>query len=258
MIFWGCLVFSRDFGRPKRAKVNIYFALRGCRASVVALHLGRWSCPLGAGGAGLLPDALPSWCVPAFCPLCCICFPALVPKYALFRVLRAFLAWFWCVCVGLYCLGALRGLCGFCAREWLGGLKACGVFASVFSFCPLLFFFFAYLQGLCFVILFLSSLPALFVLVSLWVFVFSFSLTDYTQKRKGAKVCPLRPRLSCCGCLDSCIVIEEFCCRCFGLFQLVRFVLPSNTARVGRLACSYFDFLRHYVNITNNCSAFLK
>ena len=23
--------------------------------------------------------------------------------------------------VGLYCLGALRGLCGFCVREWLGG-----------------------------------------------------------------------------------------------------------------------------------------
>ena len=36
---------------------------------------------------------------------------------ALFRVFRAFLAWFWGVCVGLSCLGALRGLCGF-VRVW--------------------------------------------------------------------------------------------------------------------------------------------
>ena len=35
--------------------------------------------------------------------------------------------------VGLCCLGALRGLWGFCVREWLGGLKACGVFAFRFS-----------------------------------------------------------------------------------------------------------------------------
>ena len=37
--------------------------------------------------------------------------------------------------------GALRGLCGFCARVELGGLEACGVFASILSyfvlFCPL-------------------------------------------------------------------------------------------------------------------------
>ena len=93
--------------------------------------------------------------------------------------------------VYLYGLRSLRGLCGFCARVELGGLKSCGVFAPVFSFCPLLFFFFAYLQGLCFVILFLSSLPALFVLVSLWVFVcvvVSFSLSDYTQKERARRV----------------------------------------------------------------------
>ena len=43
---------------------------------------------------------------------------------ALFRVFRAFLAWFWAFRVGLCCLGALRGLCGFCARVELGGLEA--------------------------------------------------------------------------------------------------------------------------------------
>ena len=35
--------------------------------------------------------------------------------------------------VYLYGLRALRGLWGFCTREWLGGLKACGVFASMLS-----------------------------------------------------------------------------------------------------------------------------
>ena len=100
--------------------------------------------------------------------------------------------------VGLYCSGALRGLCGFCVRERLGGFRACGVFASVFRFFSvfvLLLSFCPSLVWLPFVVLFL----ALFVLVSLGVFVsccgcvvgFAFSLSDYTQKRKGAKVLPL-------------------------------------------------------------------
>ena len=38
----------------------------------------------------------------------------------------------WAFRVGLYCLGALRGLWGFCTREWLGGYMACGVFAFRF------------------------------------------------------------------------------------------------------------------------------
>ena len=76
--------------------------------------------------------------------------------------------------------------------------------------------------------------------------------------RKGAKFCPLRPRFPCCGCLDSCIVIKEFLCRCFGFFQFVRFVLPTNTTGVRRLARFYFDFLRHNIDITNNRPAFLK
>ena len=45
------------------------------------------------------------------------------------------------VCVGLCCSGALRGLWGFCARVWLGGLKACGVFASLFVLLRLFLFF---------------------------------------------------------------------------------------------------------------------
>ena len=47
----------------------------------------------------------------------------------------------WGFRVGLCCLGALRGLCGFCARVELGGFGACCVFASIFPllcfrFCP--------------------------------------------------------------------------------------------------------------------------
>ena len=75
-------------------------------------------------------------------------------------------------------------------REWLGGLKACGVFAS--EFLSLLLLLSRFLLSL---LVLLSSacpllvlLPSLFVLVSLWVFVFSFSLTDYTQKERARRV----------------------------------------------------------------------
>ena len=95
--------------------------------------------------------------------------------------------------MGLCCLGALRGLCGFCVREWLGGLKDCGVFAFVFlllclSFslfvlacCPL--FFFALVVFAC---------PLALSFLSCFGFVFSFSLSDYTQEgRKGFAPCVL-------------------------------------------------------------------
>lgn len=107
-------------------------------------------------------------------------------------------------------------------------------------------------------VLLFSACPLACLVCSCVLVVVSFSLSDYMQKRKGAKVLPLRPLLFCCGCLDSCVVIKELRCRCFGLFQLVWFVLPSNAARVGRLARSYFYPFRHYVDITNNRSAFLK
>ena len=105
-----------------------------------------------------------------------------------------------------------------------------------------------------------SACPlVLFVFVCLWSLLFLFPLRTASDiKRKGTKVLPLCPLLFYCGCLDSCIVIKEFRSRCFGFFQFVRLVLPSNTARVGRLARSHLDFLRHYVDITYNRPAFLK
>lgn len=77
-------------------------------------------------------------------------------------------------------------------------------------------------------------------------------------KRKGTKVLPLCPRLFYCVCLDSCIVIEVFLCRCFGFFQFARLILPTNASSIRRLARSYFYPFRHYVNITYNSPAFLK
>ena len=42
-------------------------------------------------------------------------------KYGSVWLFKAFLARFYGVRVGLCCLGASRGLCGFCTRESLGG-----------------------------------------------------------------------------------------------------------------------------------------
>ena len=78
--------------------------------------------------------------------------------------------------MGLYCLRALRGLWGFCVREWLGGFGACGVFCLSFlllSSCPL--------------VRLSSCSPALLLLlvfgVACVVVVGFLSLSDYTQKR---------------------------------------------------------------------------
>ena len=51
------------------------------------------------------------------------------PILCLISQFKAVFSGVWGVDVYLYGLRALRGLWGFCVREWLGGLKACGVFA---------------------------------------------------------------------------------------------------------------------------------
>ena len=89
--------------------------------------------------------------------------------------------------MGLCCSCALRGLCGFCTRVELGGLKACGVFASLFVLLP---FFFC--SCVCLLLCWLSFFALVVFLcplaLSLWLFgcvVVSFSLTDYTQKERA-------------------------------------------------------------------------
>ena len=97
--------------------------------------------------------------------------------------------------VYLYGLRSLRGLWGFCVREMFGGFMACGVFALPFISLPL----FLSLFQLPLLVLLSSAYPlSLRLILGFLSFgvVVSFSLTDYTQKRKGRN--SLRPLLSCC------------------------------------------------------------
>ena len=94
----------------------------------------------------------------------------------------------WGVCVGLCCLGALRGLCGFlcaCIVRRIKGLQR--ICLSFVLFCPLSCPFapvFAFFYARC------LSLSSCFVFVgSLGVVVVSFSLADgFRHKKKGRKV----------------------------------------------------------------------
>ena len=115
---------------------------------------------------------------------------------------------FWGADVCLYGLRSLLGLCGFCARVELGGLKACGVFASILSLSPMFYLFCIrfsssspIFEGFAFVILCLSScLPCLFLChCGVCVFFFPFGLY---AKRKGAP----------CWCVLSCPVVGLFRC----------------------------------------------
>lgn len=157
---------------------------------------GRWS---GSRGCPLL-----SWRVPSLLSALPLCLWWVALEYGSISRFKGVFSVVWGVCVGLCCFGALRGLCGFCAREPLGGLKACSVFASVLfffasvlSFCPLLFFF-AYLLGLCLCCSRLVLLPSLFVLVCLLLFLFPFR---YMRKKRGRNF--LRPLSFCCGLVIS-------------------------------------------------------
>ena len=99
------------------------------------------------------------------------------------------------VCVGLCCIGALRGLCGVCTRVELGGFRACCVFASIFIVLPLFFFFFACFPAL--LVLFAGLVYLCCLCGSLGVLLgFLFPLRTI-RKKKGRNF--LRPLLSCCG-----------------------------------------------------------
>ena len=124
-----------------------------------------------------------------------LCVWCIVLEICLYSHFKGVLEGFWGCYVGLCWVGALRGLWGFCTRVELGGLKACGVFAPLLPlFCPLSCPFApAFLA--CPLVL-LSSLPALFVLVSLW---FLFPLRMNKQKERAQRFCPLCPLFVCCG-----------------------------------------------------------
>ena len=113
-----------------------------------------------------------------------LCLWCVVFEYGLISRFNGVFRGFWAFRVGLSCLGALRGLWGFCTRVELGGLKACGVFSSVFILLPSAFL-------LCLssgALPLLSSACPLACLVCSCVLVFSFSLSDYTQKERARRV----------------------------------------------------------------------
>ena len=132
-------MFSREFWRPKTAKVKYILGLGLSWCCFHPLLWWRWWCPLGAGGALLLPlfGCVPSLLSPPF-----VRFPAFLSYFAfqicLISRFKGVFGGFWGADVCLYGLRSLRGLWGFCVREWLGGFMSCGVFAPIFSFFHLL------------------------------------------------------------------------------------------------------------------------
>ena len=112
-------VFSGK-SETKNGKNKEIFYFWGFRGAAFILFYGGggrvhwWQVVQGAGAFVVL-----SWCVPSLSPcllsLCCVCFPASALKYALFRVLRAFLEGFavrMYICMGLVlcvaCVGFVR------------------------------------------------------------------------------------------------------------------------------------------------------
>ena len=128
-------------------------------------------------------------CVPSLCPsfvpfLLCLWYIAF--EYGFISRFKGVFGAFWGADVCLYRLRSLRGLWGFCVREWLGGYMACGVFrlsfSSLFLSCPAF-------------VLLLSCFPAWLLLLVLSCFlgfvglaVGFLSLTDYTQKERALRV----------------------------------------------------------------------
>ena len=144
--------------------------------------------------------------------------------------------------MGLCCLRVLRGLRGFCTRVWLGGLKTFCVFAFLFilfvPMFPLLCLSFYLFTASCPFVLRWSgclSSPLVCPLVFLWVFVFSFSLADYTQKRKGA---PFWCVLSC-PVVGLLAVLKHY-------RYLLRFIVPISNPFTGN-SCNLFRVIRWVV-----------
>ena len=152
-------------------------------ALLACLHRVHWCRCAGFRGLRTCRRlALVLWsCVPSFCPSFLLCSRCIACKYGSISRFKGVFSVVWAFRVGLCGLGALRGLCGFCARVELGGLKTCGVFASILSvfhlLCPCLVFLLLCLPPFMLVVLLCSG--CLF-LSSCIVFVVAFSLTDYT------------------------------------------------------------------------------
>ena len=192
---------------------------------------GSLACPLVAGGralwgfrtylnAGSGPLVVCSVLLSSLslCPRC------VTYKYGSISRFWGVFSAVWGCCVGLCCSCALRGLCGFCTRVELGGLKACGVFASLFVLLP---FFFC--SCVCLLLCWLSFFALVVFLcslaLSLWLFgcgccfFFPYGLH---AKRKGAP----------CWCVLSSCVVGVFACRSYSVALDACFsvIIPRSSA----------------------------
>ena len=113
--------------------------------------------------------------------------------------------------MGLFVLGALRGLCGFCARVELGGYMTCGVFAYVFLLLSSAFLLLCLSSGALSLLLLGLSSRLVFPALSL-CFLFPFRM--YIQKERALRV----------GA-SSLVLLWVVCLLCkIGLSVLVKFV----------------------------------
>ena len=113
---WLC-VFS-GFSETERGKNKNLFYFRGFRGAAFILFCGgggrvHWvQVVQGAGASGVLR------CVfRPFFGAFLLCLFGVACKYALISLFKGVFGVFWALRVGLCCLRALRGLCGFCVRE---------------------------------------------------------------------------------------------------------------------------------------------
>ena len=183
----------------------VFHRVHWCRLSRVQALRSACSGPLVVCSLLLSALSLFYWCVAC--------------KYGSISHFEGVFSGFPLLDVCLYCLRALRGLWGFCVREWLGGLKACGVFASLFVLLP--FFFCScvclLLCWLSFFALVVFCLSSCIVFVALWVWLL-FPFPFRTIRKKKGRAVLVRPLFVCRGCSNSCNVIEELRCCCFGSF----------------------------------------
>ena len=126
--------------------------------------------------------------IPSFCPLSCFASGVLAANMPLFRIIRGFdgVLWVSCGFVLLWCFAWLVGLLCACGVRRLYDLRRVCSYLSLYlpfyfslciAFCPL--FFFALVVFAC---------PLALSFLSCFVFVVSFSLSDYTQKERARRV----------------------------------------------------------------------
>ena len=192
-------MFSRENRRPKGAKTKICFTFV---AFVVLLSSSFVvAVVVSTGCRWCRVQGLPVSCGVCSAPfvlslaLCSVHCPWNMPLFAFWGVFSG-VSLVGCMFVLLACFAWLVGLlCAWVVRRIKGLRRVCSYF-SLFLCVVLLFVLLSLCFCVCSPLLVLSSclsFPALFVV--------SFSLTDYTQKEKGAISCVLS---SCVvGCVSS-------------------------------------------------------